>query len=1272
MPVVGFERLSRGLGLGVMDSSRFRLAIHSPQSTIANRQSAIRMKLVGANPKSQIEGLDQMPGISNYFIGNDPAKWRTNIPHYAKVRYLDVYPGIDLIYYGKGQSLEFDLVAAPGANPDSIRIAFDGGESVRADLGGHLIIHTATAEMRLHRPHMYQKIGGTQKEVAGSFILRGESEIGFALSAFDRTQALTIDPVLSYATYLGGDLADVPSAIAVDSSGALYVTGYTKSTNFPVAPGAFQPSHPGTSCGGSVFTAPCDQVFVSKINATGTALLYSTYLGGRGPVEENQGGDRASAIAVDSQGNAFVAGWTNSTDFPTFAALQPSSKGLVDGFLTKLNSAGSGLVFSTYLGGTDSEWASALAIDPSGNSYVALGNNGPASLPTSPSSHRVFGDNKGTLVLKLNPSGTALSYSVVIGATTANAIAVDSTGAAYLAGHVDETGFPTVNALQPTFGGSAGGGSVGYFGDAFVTKIDPTGTSLVYSTYLGGGSVDSVFSIALDPAQNAYVAGATKSSDFPTSPGAFSLYQPSLAEETGNHFVAKISSSGTTLVYSTYLLSKHPIGGALCGIAVDAMGQATIVASTSNPDFPVKDAIQPYYAGKIDFSVDGGQLEDFDAFVVRLNSSGTAAIYSTFLGGSRRDLGNAVALDSSGNVYVAGVTRSADFPTYRALRSTLIADPGPPYFIYAGDLFLAKIDTSPSVLISSIAAPFNAEGGNGSIAVSAPAGFTWTAASQVEWITITSGSSAVGSGTVTYDVTPLPLNSSPRTGTLVVAGKVFRVRQEADDLFVPAVFSVAGLSNSFFTSELTLANRGNQPATLLFTYTATSDMGGGSGTGMDTLAAGHQRIIPDAIAYLRTLGIPIPDSGSRLGTLRIRVSGVLTSEIAALIRATTPVAAGRVGLAYAGIPSSKALTGTSFICGLRQNSADRSNLAVQNAGTSLDGEIVLSLTVFSGGPGTPVQQALPELRLGPGEFRQISGILESGGLTLSSGYVKVERVSGSAPYYSYGIINDQHNSDGSFVAPQRTEDFPLFLPAVVETSLYSSEVVVANTSTADETLRFTFRAGAVQAPDNSASYRLPIKAGQQIIIPDFINFLRQNGVEGVQAVGPTYAGSLFVEPLVPGSKFESFEPYGVFTAVRISTPGAGGRIGLFVGGVGLPSGSSASSWLFGLQQNGEARSNLALVNPLLGAGENPSVFRIEIFDGDSGQRVRTLENLNGGGAGWRQINSILADYAPGVQQGYVRITPIREDIPFVTYAVINDGATPGERTGDGAFIASSP
>ena len=1260
---VAFGRSDSGFG------PTSQTPLGSPHSAIANRQSAISMKLVGANPNARIEGLDRLPGISNYFIGNDPANWRTNIPHYAKVRYRDIYPGIDLVYYGKGQSLEFDLVAAPGANPDSIRMAFDGGESVRADSGGNLIIQTATGEMHLHRPHIYQELGGTQKEVAGSFILRGETEIGFSLGAFDSTKSLTIDPVLSYSTYLGGSVLDIPSAIAVDSDGNAYVTGQTTSLNFPTTTGAFRTGHPGTICGSGAFAAPCEQVFISKINADGTALLYSTYLGGTTQAPNSRGGDVAYDVAVDGAAAAYVTGATESADFPTLNALQPNNNGFRDGFLTKLNSMGSGLIFSTYLGGSNSEVGTALAVDSSRNSYVAVIHNASVGLPTSPTSHSVFGDSTGTLILKVNPTGSNLLYSAIVGSTTAYAIAVDTAGAAYVAGHASETGFPTVNALQPSFGGSLScAGSGAYSGDAFVAKIAPTGASLAYSTYLGGSCADSVFGIAVDASGNAYVAGGTVSSNFPTTPGAFRETETYFGEKRENHFAAKIANTGTSLIYSTYLPSRPRTGGYECDLAVDSAGQATIVGSTSNPDFPVTDAIQPHYAGRRDISVDSGEFEDFDAYVLKLNSSGTAAVYSTFLGGSHRDLGNAVALDSSGNAYVAGVTRSADFPTYRALQSTLLGELGAQYLIFPTDIFIAKLSASPSVTIGSTAAPFNAEGGNGSIAVSAPAGFTWAAESQADWITITSGSTGTGSSLVAYSVTPLPLNSSPRSGTLIVGGRVFRITQEADDLFVPALLSTPGLNNSFFTSELTLANHGSQTATLQFSYTAASDMGGGTGTATDSLPAGHQRIIPDAIAYLRSLGLLIPDSGSRLGTLRIRVSGVLTSEVGVSVRVTTTITAnrssavGRVGLSYQAIRTSQAMTGVSFICGLRQNASDRSNVAVQNAGVGVDGDITLRLTVFSGDPGAPLQQALPDIRLAPGEFRQISGILQSESFSIPSGYVKVERISGNAPYYAYGIINDQANSDGSFVSPQRSEEFTLFLPAVVETSLYSSEVIVTNTSTVDKTLRFTYRASAVLA-----AYRLPIRAGQQIIIPDFISFLRQNGVQGIQETGLTYAGHLLVAPFMPSGKIELFQPFGVFTGVRVSTGGAGGRIGLFAPGMDLTRLSSEKLWLFGLQQNEENRSNLALVSPY-----PPTVFRIELFDGETGERVQTIENLEVGDEGWVQLNRVLSNYAAGVCQGYARVTSTRGDNPFVTYAVINDGSAPGERTGDGAFIASSP
>jgi hypothetical protein len=290
-------------------------------------------------------------------------------------------------------------------------------------------------------------------------------------------------------------------------------------------------------------------------------------------------------------------------------------------------------------------------------------------------------------------------------------------------------------------------------------------------------------------------------------------------------------------------------------------------------------------------------------------------------------------------------------------------------------------------------------------------------------------------------------------------------------------------------------------------------------------------------------------------------------------------------------------------------------------------------------------------------------------LSLPSGFAKVERIGGSAPYYAYGIINDQTNSDGSFVAAQRSEDSNLVLPVVVETASYSTEVVVTNTSTVNKTALFRYRAPAVQSPYHEATYRVPIQAGEQIIIPDFVAYLRQTGVEGIQAPGVVHAGCLWVDPVVISGKLETLFADGVFTQARVSTPGVGGRIGLSIPGGSRSNGEEiTSSWVFGLQQNGETRSNLALVNPL----GYLTVFRLELFDGNTGTMVRTIENVSLPEGGWMQLNGILRDYAPSVQQGYARVVPLTDGNGFVAYGVLNDGAAPGERTGDGAFIASSP
>jgi hypothetical protein len=385
---------------------------------------ALRTTFVGANPHPQVVGLDRLPGTTNYFIGSDPSQWHTGIATYGQVEYQNLYPGVDLIYHGNQQQLEYDYVVEPGANPGVIKLAIDGADSMGLDGQGNLVLHTSGGDVLEHAPVIYQESNGIRQPVSGQFILEGDGQVGFALGAYDHGQALVIDPVLSYSTYLGGTSGEEGFGIAVDSAGNAYVTGFTASTDFPTTTGAFQ-----STLGGS-------DTFVSKLNPTGTALVYSTYLGGTN-------NDVGYGIAVDGAGDAYVTGATQSTDFPTTpGAFQRSSGGGgQDAFVTKLNPTGTALVYSTYLGGTGEDRGYGIAVDTAGNAYV-----------------------------------TGWTYS---------------------------TDFPiTVGAFQ-TSGGAPE--------DAFVTKLNPTGTALVYSTYLGGSSYDFGQGIAVDTTGNAYVTGTTES-----------------------------------------------------------------------------------------------------------------------------------------------------------------------------------------------------------------------------------------------------------------------------------------------------------------------------------------------------------------------------------------------------------------------------------------------------------------------------------------------------------------------------------------------------------------------------------------------------------------------------------------------------------------------------------------------------------------------------------------------------------------------------------------
>ena len=648
------------------------------------------MTFEGANSQAEVVGLEQLQGVVNYLIGPDPSTWRTNIPTYKKVQYKNVYPGIDLVYYGNQDQLEYDLIVAPGADPNLIRLVFDGAEKVEVDSvtddlvltlygsSSNSELRTESSELadgktlRLQKPVIYQMGDhGDKHLLAGTYVLLASAtlpsrsasivlhpsetlqpsslspHVAFQIAAYDRSKPLIIDPVLSWATYLGGNGTDTSQSIAVDGAGNAYVTGYT-TTSGSGFPGTTGSSIQSTFAGGSWDS------FVTKINAAGTALVYSTYLGGSGQ-------DLGHAIAVDTAGNAYVTGYTDTSGsgFPGTAgsSIQSTNGGGNDVFVTKLNAVGTALVYSTYLGGGGDDQGWGIALDTAGNAYVTgytttsgSGFPGTAGSPIQSTfaGGGIYGD---AFVTKLNAAGTALVYSTYLGGSGNDAgylhgIAVDTAGNAYVTGFTDTSGsgFPGTagSLIQSTNGGGQ---------DAFVTKLNAVGTALIYSTYLGGSGSDEAGGIAVDQTGQAYVTGNTNtSSGFPGT--STSLIQSTNAGGSWDSFVTKLNAAGTALIYSTYLGGSGSDEAG--GIAVDQTGQAYVTGSTTTPSgFP----------GVTASSIQSTNAGDFDAFVTKLNMAGTALLYSTYLGGSGTDQANGIAVDQAGQAYVTGNTNTlSGFP----------------------------------------------------------------------------------------------------------------------------------------------------------------------------------------------------------------------------------------------------------------------------------------------------------------------------------------------------------------------------------------------------------------------------------------------------------------------------------------------------------------------------------------------------------------------------------------------------------------------------------
>ncbi|MCX6361501.1 MAG: SBBP repeat-containing protein [Armatimonadetes bacterium] len=611
------------------------------------KASALRLKLQGSHGDAVASGLEKQPGIVNYFVGNNPANWRTKIPTYSRVKLAGVYPGVDLVYYGAGQSrtLEYDFVVKPGADPKQIRMAVSGAKSLRT-VGGGLIASTACGDVTLNRPYAYQTIDGVRRQVACSFTVE-RNTVAFQVARYDAGRPLVVDPTLAYSTYLGGAGAEVSTGIAVDAAGCAYVTGTTGSTDYPTVAGSYAVAGSGDQ-----------DAFVTKLNAAGSALIYSTYLGGSNREDDPR-------IAVDAAGCAYVAGSTASSNFPVTAGAYQTAYSAADLFITKLNSAGTAPVYSTYLGGSGTDTASGIAVDTSGAVFVVGHTSG--AFPTTAGAFDTTFDatQLDGFAAKLNASGAGLSYCTALGGSgeeTIGDVAIDTAGCAYVVGKTTSANYPTTaGAYDTSYNGNT---------DGMITKVSADGTALVYSSYLGSTSPDLAEGVAVGADGVAVVSGYTASRSFPTTAGA---YQTAFGGGKADAFLCRVAANGTSLLQSTYVGSTGNEAYTSVALADDG---AVILATTVDGAFPVTgDAFQSSYAGA------------YDVALASLTPTLSALNYSTYLGGPGAEQEPRVAF-RNGAAYVAGPTATG-FPVTAGSFQTTASG--------TSDAFVLKVSFKTSV-----------------------------------------------------------------------------------------------------------------------------------------------------------------------------------------------------------------------------------------------------------------------------------------------------------------------------------------------------------------------------------------------------------------------------------------------------------------------------------------------------------------------------------------------------------------------------------------------
>ena len=611
-------------------SGQVRLFL-TPQEVIfdlPDAASPVRMRFGGANRAPQVIGEGPMITRTHYLLGNDPARWNRQIPHYEKVRYRELYPGIDLLFYNQNGLLEYDFIIAPGADPRQIQLEFTGIDTASLNGGDLVVLGIGGGSFIQQIPAAYQDIQGRRQAVAAKQLVDDDAGgVRFALSGYLPEHELILDPVLSFSRFIGGSGNEEIISITSDTEGNIFISGGTSSPNLPVSDDSL--SYPA-----SMFNVEGNRLaFIAKLDPTGTRLLYMTYLGGTKTAT-------AHYIKVDSAGNAYVAGRTEANDFPTLNPIQSRyGGGSNDVFLSKLNRDGSSLIYSTYLGGSEYDQARSLALDESGNVYLT-GRTESANFPVVNPIIPDYAGKQDAFVTKVNADGSRIVYSTYLGGQEndiGHAITIDADGNAYVTGLSNSPDFPTVGAYQAAFRGGDGD-------DTIVVKVNAAGTEFVYSTFIGGSGDDESRAIAVDASGNVIIAGYTRSHDFPT----MNALQPNFGGDSHDIFLTSLNRQGSGLRFSTYIGGSGSDYGR--GLAQDQVGNIYLTGYTTSRDFPVHEPLQGQYLGG-----------PTDTIVVKLDPMARRLLYSSYLGGSGYERGRAITVDAFGNILVSGRTESPDF-----------------------------------------------------------------------------------------------------------------------------------------------------------------------------------------------------------------------------------------------------------------------------------------------------------------------------------------------------------------------------------------------------------------------------------------------------------------------------------------------------------------------------------------------------------------------------------------------------------------------------------